>query len=103
VTIDGSGLAGSEANEKQTITLTGAIGGTFKLYFGGYITGNIAWNASTADMQSALESLAPIGSGNVSVTGSPGAWVVEFIGALAYTDVAIIAGYDTSLLVGGMA
>lgn len=44
--------------------------GDFKIAFGGQTTGAIAWNATASAVQSALEALSTIGSGNVSVSGS---------------------------------
>lgn len=66
-------------------------GGTFKLTFsqgGDQTTGNLAYNISTAALQTALEALSNIGSGNVLVTGSAGKYYqVEFIGTLAGMNV----------------
>lgn len=48
-------------------------------------TGPLAWNASAAEVQAALEGLELIGTGNVAVSGGPGGsspYTVEFIGAL---------------------
>ncbi len=93
-----AGAAGT--NEKQRITLAGTpTGGTFALSFGGQTTGIIPFNASAATVDSALEGLSSIGAGNVTTTGSAGDWTVEFTGALAGTDVALIAG-DGTLLTG---
>jgi hypothetical protein len=53
-------------------------------------TGPLAWNATAAQVQAALEGLSIIGSGNVSVTGGPGGsapLTIEFIGALAGVNV----------------
>lgn len=84
-------------NESQTVTLAGSpTGGTFTLSFDGQVTGNLAYNAAAATIQSALEGLSTIGSGNVTVTGS-GPWTVEFKGTLAETDVARIRANGTNL------
>lgn len=83
------------ANARHLITVTGGPGGgTFKLKaadpVGTYETGTIAYNAAAATVQAALEALSPIGSGNVTVTGSAGGpWTVEFIAALAATPIAL--------------
>jgi hypothetical protein len=78
-------------NEVQRVALTGTVtGGTFKLKFGGQQTGDIAFNATAAQVDAALEALSSIGAGNVSVTGGPGPnspWSVEFTGDLGLTDV----------------
>lgn len=65
-------------NAQQTITVTNATGGTFTLTFRGQTTTAIPYNATAAQIQSALEALSTIGVGNVSVTGS-NPWTVEFI------------------------
>jgi len=46
--------------------------GTFKLGYAGQQTGNLAYNASTATVKTALEGLSTIGAGNVTVSGTPG-------------------------------
>jgi hypothetical protein len=54
-----------EANNKPT-------GGTFTLTFGANTTAALAYNATTADVQTALAGLASIGAGNVTVGGNAG-------------------------------
>jgi len=92
-------LLGSDTNEIQVITIVGtATGGTFTLTFDGETTGSIAYNASAATVEAALEALSNIGVGNVDVTGSAGGpYTVEFTGALADTDVAKITADTTAL------
>lgn len=94
---------GSGNNEVQTVTLSGtaATGGTFTVTFDGQTTGNIAYNADAATFETALEALSNIGSGDATVTGSAGAWVVEFTGALAATNVALMT-INTENLTGGV-
>ena len=59
-------------------------GGTFTLKFGANTTSALAYNASMAAIQTALQGLASIGSGNATVAGSPGQYfTVTFVGALA--------------------
>ena len=89
-------------NEVQRVTLTGSpTGGHFTLTFEGQKTGNIAYNASSADVKSALESLSNIGAGNVSVSGGAGGpWTITFQGALGAKDVPEMTG-DASGLTGG--
>jgi hypothetical protein len=107
-------------NELQEITVT-ATGGSFNLQFiaGGpdydeqTTTANLPYNASAAQVQSALEGLSNIGAGNVAVTSanpggeagvSGGPYTVEFKGSLySDTDVRelhVTAG--TPALSGGM-
>lgn len=111
VTLDGS-MFGQKVtddvypstNETQTISASGTVsGGSFKLTFGGQQTGTIAYNATAATVETALRALTTIGSGGCRCTGGalPGAGVVvEFIGALAQTDVALLT-VDNSLITGG--
>lgn len=81
----------------QTVTLTGTpAGGTFTLTFRGQTTAGIAYNAANSAVQSALEALSSIGSGNVTVSGS-GPWVVTFAGTLAAQAVELLLGSGASL------
>lgn len=86
-------------DEQQTITLTGTpTGGTFTLTFDGQTTASIAYNASASTIDTALENLSNIGSGDLTVSGSAGGpWVVTFGGSLAGTDVALMTGNGASL------
>lgn len=62
----------SNANEVQTLTITGTpTGGTFKLKFRGYTTATIAYNAIASAVVTALEALPTIGTGGVTATGGP--------------------------------
>ena len=80
----------SAFNEVQTVTLTGATGGTFALVarfdLSGIPTNPIPYNAPASEVQAKLEAPATgrLGIGNVSVTGPAGGpYVVEFIGKWA--------------------
>ncbi|MEM3097428.1 MAG: baseplate J/gp47 family protein [Nitrososphaerales archaeon] len=87
-------------NEVQQVTVN-ATGGTFKLGFLGAMSNDIAYNATAAQVQSALVAIPTIGSGNVSVTGSAGGpWDVTFIGELRFRNVPMMTG-DSSGLTGG--
>lgn len=82
------GLAGS--NCQQTITIT-ATGGTFTLSFKGIATGNLSYSASAATIQTALQGLSSIGSGNVTVadggaTSNERTWIVTFAQDLGFLD-----------------
>jgi hypothetical protein len=81
---------GSSVNEVQTITITGTpTGGTFVLDFGGQPTTDLAYNATAAAVQTALQALSTIGAGNATVTGTPAGtpYVVTFAGTLAAANV----------------
>ena len=91
-----AGSAGQ--NEIQQIAIPSATsGGTFTITFEGQTTGNIAYNASAATIQTALEALSNIASGDVTVTGSSPTWSVEFKQAYAATNVATMTANGTNL------
>jgi YD repeat-containing protein len=83
----------------QQVTLTGnPTGGTFTLSFGGQTTSAIAYNASASSVQSALQSLSSIGTGNALVASPTGTgWVVRFAGTLAGAVQAAITGSGSGL------
>lgn len=86
-------------NEQQVVQLeTGVTGGTFTLTFNAETTSTIAWNASAATVQTALEGLATPVPGDFSVAGaSGGPWTVTFTSAYAARDVAMMVGNGASL------
>lgn len=72
-------------NDVQTITTTGVpTGGNFTLGFNGQVTGNIAFNATAAQIKTALGALSRIGTNNIDVTGGPlpTAVAVRFMNAM---------------------
>ena len=100
-----AGKAGNvPGNEEQTVTLNpNATGGSYKLRFGGTAPANtsapIAFGASAAEVQTALEGITALGAGNVSVAGpNGGPYVVTFQGAKADTDVAEITADNSGLI-----
>lgn len=75
-------------------------GGTFTLTSpnGAQTTAALAWNASVATVQAALQALTSIGAGNVLVTGTPGVYyVLQFQGALANQVVSPVTGSSALL------
>jgi hypothetical protein len=63
---------GTNVADVQTLTITGTpTGGTFTMGFGGVITAPIAFNAAASAVQTALQALSTIGSGNITCTGGP--------------------------------
>jgi hypothetical protein len=86
-------------NAVQTLSLQSVTAGTFTLTFSGATTGNIAWNASAATVQAALEALSTIGAGNITATGGalPSAVTLTFGGALAARAVPAITGNGAAL------
>jgi len=89
-------------NEVQTLSIvTGTpTTGTFKLTLNGETTAAINYNASAADIQSALEALAGVEAGDVVCSGSslPGGPVtITFGGNLAGMDITQITVSDSTL------
>lgn len=80
-------------NAVQTVTVA-ATAGTYTLAFNGAVTAPIAWNATAAQVQAALEALATIGAGNVSVAG---AYAVSFIGTLRTRPMPALIADGTAL------
>lgn len=87
---DSDWLEGQDGNEKQRLDISMADAGSFRLGFDGESTATLAFDASPSDVRAALELLPGIGAGNMAVAGGPlpdGPLDIEFIGALAETDV----------------
>lgn len=101
--IDGPGWRdlAPKSNDVQQIAITGGpTGGTYTLTLSGQTTAPIVYNATATQVQTALEALSTIGTGNVACTGGPhpGTPVVAtFKGALAGVDVAQMTGSAASL------
>jgi hypothetical protein len=94
-TYDAAGVPGSAeiSDEVQRVVPTNATGGTYKLCFEGQCSADLAYEANHAAVQAALEALATIGAGNVSVTDGPNEPFFEgrehkitFTGAMAQTS-----------------
>lgn len=66
----------------ESLKFAGAAG-TYTLTLGGATTPALPLGASAAIVQTALAALPVIGAGNVSVTGTPGLFIVTFVGSLA--------------------
>lgn len=86
-------------NELQAIFSSGT-GGTFTLTYSGQTTSALAWNISASALQTALEALSNIAPGDVIVSGTAGAWYVEFTGTLGEQNVSQMT-IDTTSLTGG--
>lgn len=104
--ITASGLYGPYSgprSEVQTVTVTGSpTGGTYTLTFSGQTTAAIPYNATAAQVKTALENLSNVNVGDVAVSGGPHpgtAIVVTFGGQYLSDDVAQMTA--TSSLTGG--
>ncbi len=68
---------------RQTVTISGGTGtDTFKMKFGDQKTAALAFGASAATVQGALEGLSNLGTGMVTVTKSGNAYTIELRGKL---------------------
>jgi hypothetical protein len=87
----------------KTVKLTGSpTGGTFTITVGAATTSAIAYNATTSQVQSALEALVSVGAGNVVVSGTlltdASGFDIAFVGSLQGTSPTVSA---TGSLTGG--
>lgn len=94
-------------NQVQTLTCTGTPnGGTFKLSFKGVATANLNYNATAAEVKTALAALSTIGgTGNIDTAGGafPGTPItVTFKGALMEQTNELLV-LSTNALTGGTA
>jgi hypothetical protein len=89
-------------NEQQEIDLDTPSAGNFTLTFDGEgPTGSILWNATAGTVQTALELLANIDSGDIEVTGTAPVFIVEYKGQYLDTDVALMTIQDVDLVDAG--
>jgi hypothetical protein len=79
-------------NRIQYFTLGSPTAGTFDLDFGGDTASGIAYNASAATVQAALEALTSIGTGNVTVTTSGGWFIVSIADTVPYDGLIFLSG-----------
>lgn len=96
-------LSTNGTNDVQTISTTGTVtAGTFTLTCLGNTTGAINWNCAASDVQTALQALVSVGSGNVTCTGGPlpaTPIVATFVSALAVEPITVMTHTDS--LTGG--
>jgi hypothetical protein len=75
-----------------------ATGGTFALTYSGQTTRPLAFDAAPAELQSALEALSRIGTGNVAVSGPAGGpFELRFGGELIGRNVEVVEPEDEDL------
>lgn len=94
-------------DEQQTLTKGGTwSGGTYTITvgtgLGAYTTTALAYNANAATIQAALEALASVGTGNVTVSGGPLSTtpvVITFTKQLGNKDVPMVS-VDVTLVTG---
>lgn len=86
VTVTQTTAGSGGVNEVQSLRLYSATGGTYTLTFNGQTTSSLAYNADASAIDTALEALSNIGSGDVTVTGT-NPFTITFGGALASQNV----------------
>lgn len=80
-------------NAEQTVNILGVpVSGTWTLGFGGVTTPPLPWNATPTQVQSALQALSTIGTGNVHVVADvePFAYDVQFTGGLGLQPIPVL-------------
>lgn len=91
-----------QADEQQTVRVN-ATAGTYTLTFSAQTTTPIAYDATAATVQTALEELSNLAPGDVIVSGGPGGagganpYVVQFAGTQANLNVAQMTGSAAGL------
>jgi mucin-19 len=63
----------------------------------------LAWNASAAEIRTALERFASVGAGNASVTGTPGSWILARQDGAAIAGLSLVDSSDVALSQGSLA
>lgn len=92
----GANVLTEGTNEEQTLAVE-ASGGTYTLSFDGATTASLAYDATSAQLQTALRGLSTVGGSNLAVSGSGTPFSITFTDALAATNVAQIAVDDSNL------
>lgn len=100
---DTQGPIATTTDEVQQLTITGSpTGGTFTITYSGQTTSALAYNATAAQIEAALQALSNIGDDDVRVYGSAlpaGTITIHFLNALGGTNVAAVTTTDS--LTGG--
>lgn len=103
ITWNETATAISTSNNELQEVIVDATGGTFTLTFDSETTGALAFDATAATIQIAMEGLATPVAGDILVTGAAGGpWTFEFTQAYAATNVDQMTT-DDALLTGGSA
>lgn len=88
---------GTNTNETYRLTFgPDAIGGLFALDFGGTSTTALPLGSNAATLSTALQTLASIGGGNISVSEINQGYSIAFIGSLANTNISTALTLDAS-------
>lgn len=88
---------GDLIDNNQLVSLGSPSAGNFTLTYKGQTTGNIAYNAASSAVQTAVQALSTVGSGNALVTGSAGGpYTITMAGTLA-SDTTAFTGNGAGL------
>lgn len=87
ITWNETATAISAGIDEVQLILSNGTGGTFTITYDSQTTSALDWDATTTEVQTALEALSNIDPGEVEVSGSPGAWQVKFVNGLGATNV----------------
>src|SRR6476661_8716298 len=90
---------GAETNEVQQLTVT-ATGGTFTVTVDGQTTGAVAYNAAAGTLQTALEALSNVDTGDITVTKVSADFVLTYGGKFSGVNVPAVTVND-DLATGG--
>lgn len=96
-------LSTNGTNAVQSLTITGSpTGGTFTVTYATITSAAIPYNATAAQVQTALQGMTSIGAGNVTVTGSAGGpWTLTFGGQLGVQPVTTVTASGAGLTPSG--
>lgn len=97
VTTTRAGVA--PVNEQETITIV-ADAGFFTVTYSAETSAHIPWNEDEDTAEDILEAVSTIGVGNISVSKASNVYTLEFIGALAGTNVTQVTTDATHLSMG---
>lgn len=78
-------VTATQNSTQYTLDTSASTGGTFTLTHEGNTTTDLAFDATPAQVEAALEALASIGAGNITVAGSAQNYTITFAGTLANT------------------
>lgn len=94
-------VGGGGHNAIYTVLLTPQpYDGSWTISIGGQTSPLVSWNVTGADLQTAIEGMSTVGSGNVSVTQTgTSAWLIGFQGTKADTDMGTVTASHASLAV----
>ncbi len=90
--VNATDATGGTFSETQTLVLANATAGTWRLAYNGQVTSRLQVTATASQVDTALEALSGIGSGNLTTTGSAGNFTITFTGSKANTNMLQVFG-----------